>query len=111
MLSSVANVGELRLYVSPVLAPCPSPGPVRITGQVSASPLLSLPLNLSVRHLDLGMKGRRDEESARSALNSSRIFVRNMISSFNETMDPSFEPYIIFPSFPSVSSLNMKPPC
>ncbi len=119
MQSSQADTGELQLCVSLVLALCPSPVPVCIPGQVSltslASPLLTLPPYLSVRHLNLGMDWRRAEGLAswlasRPSLNSLRISFRTWYLSAQQWKS-SFESFYIFSSISVHFQLKKKPPC
>lgn len=108
----LAETEELQVHVSPVLS---MHVPLCIPGQVSvsflASPLPSFPPYLSVRHLDLGTKGWRAEESAAYQLAGVRwTLPLSGLDIVNKTMGSPHSNDTLF-SPPSVYSLNTMPSC
>lgn len=109
MQSSLAHIGELRLYVSPVLALYPSPVPVCIPGQVSLTPWLSSALSTFLFVCKASQLGHGGMEGRRvSQLTSWQVctelfpfLCQDLISSFNEKQwKPSFR---IISYFSSIS--------
>lgn len=116
MQASLANMGELRLYISPVFALYPSPVPVCYPGFLGFASALFTPLFVC-KASQLGHEGTEGwrVHQLTSWQVCTELFphlCQDLIYRLStKQWKPSFESYHIFPPFPSVSSLNMKPPC